>query len=82
MNARSMSQFRVNEKLPVDQLQPFLHARESEPVSVDRLFRVKSRASILHGQLYASGAAQQRDLEVSGSAMLKRILQGFPQDAE
>jgi hypothetical protein len=73
---------RTNGKLPVDEFQPLLHARQSEPTPSRDLLRVEANPGILDGQLDVIDSTFERRLEVSRAAVFDRILQCFLQHAE
>jgi hypothetical protein len=70
----------IDGKLPMDQLQPFPHAGEAQPVPPHCLFAVKTNARIAHAQLDFVRCASEPHFEPPWSAMLDGILQTFLQD--
>ena len=81
MDRRALPALRPDRKVPANNLQPLLHARQAEPTPSQRFLGVKAGARILDCEIDGVGLTVQRDVSMTRPAMLDDVLQGFLQDA-
>jgi len=81
VNLCAVLMLRFDREFPINELQAFLHTGEAEPRPFHNHGGIKANPPIAHSQLNLVRFSTERYFEMSCTAMLGRILQGFLQDA-